>query len=243
MTTTTELLLVSGLDSAAISATAEARGNRNALLVKGRAVTRVASAAGVEMAGETLRDIKAFTRSIEDARQAVKAPVLTIGSKIDALARDLTTDLLAEADRIARLVGAYQSEQYRIAEEARRKAWDEEQRIKAEANAKIAEAEAHSRTQASFEKKAEKIEAQATQQIIDTRVAAAAAIPPKPAGFSTRRDPKYEVTDIVALYEACPFLVKMEPNHAALIAAIKGLTGEQTLPGVKHWFESKAVVR
>lgn len=241
-TTTAELLIVTGLD-AAVTATSAARDRRDALLAKARRGTSVANSASAEKAGEVLKEIKTFTRAIEDARKEVKEPVIEVGKRIDGLARELVADLDAEATRISRLVGAWQAEQNRIADQKRREAWEEEQRIRDEANRKIQEAREHSRTEASFEKKADKIDAQATQAIIDTRVAAAGTIAPKPAGLSTREEICFEVTDIQALYESAPFLVSLTPNTAAIKAAIKGLTGQQTLPGVRHWKEQKAIVR
>ena len=245
MTTTApaELLLVSGLDAAAISATDAARIARNLLLARAKSAPAVGNAASAENAGIILREIKAFTRQIEDARKEVKAPVLEIGAKIDGLARDLTVDLETEATRLSRSVGAWQAEENRKADELRRKAWAEEQRIKDEANAKIAEAREKSLTATSFEKKAAAIEDKATMKIIETRVAAAQAIPAKPAGLATREEICFEVTDALALYEAAPYLVTLTPNNAAIKGALKGLTGEQRLPGVRHWREQKAIVR
>jgi hypothetical protein len=49
--------------------------------------------------------------------------------------------------------------------------------------------------------------------------------------------------DIVALYEAAPYLVTLTPNNAALKSALKGLQKGQSLPGVKHWEEAAVTVR
>ena len=57
------------------------------------------------------------------------------------------------------------------------------------------------------------------------------------------RDGAFEILDIVALYEAAPYLVKMEPNVVALKAALRQLKPDQHLPGVKHWMEAKTHVR
>lgn len=243
MSTAIELLTVSGLDDAFISASKEARAERDTLLSVASGIVAITDAESAAHAANALKEMKTFTRAIEEARSSVKAPVLEIGKQIDGLAKQLTSKIDAESTRLSRIVGAWQAEQNRIAEEARRKAWEEEQRIKEEANRKIREAEESSRTQSSFEKKAEKIEAQATQAIVETRIAAANAAAPKPAGFSTREEICFEVTNITALYEAAPYLVTLTPNTAALKAALRGLTGGQTLPGVRHWKEQKTVVR
>jgi hypothetical protein len=65
----------------------------------------------------------------------------------------------------------------------------------------------------------------------------------KPAGIATRSEVKFEVTDIVALYEANAAFVLLSPNNAALKAALKQLPEGQTLPGVRHWREAAVTVR
>ncbi len=83
-----------------------------------------------------LRELKEFTKTIEAARSEVKAPVLDLGKRIDALAKELTQTLEGESDRLGRLIGSWQAEQNRIAEETRKRAEAEERRIWEEAKAK-----------------------------------------------------------------------------------------------------------
>jgi len=268
---TTELLTLSGLDSAELTATSAARARRDELLAAARRGTIVTTKEGAEKAGAILKDLKAFSRLIEDARKTVKERPLALCRDIDALATKLTKDIEFEASRISRLLGAWQAEQDRLAEEARRKAWEEEQRIrreaeekakaeaaraekeKAELEAKAARARSPEKA-AEWRKKAEQREEQSRtdsaahvaateQKIVETRVAAAAVAPEKPAGLATRQEICFKVTDITALYEAAPFLVTLQPNNAAIKAAIKGLAKGQTLPGVEFWTEAKAIVR
>ena len=59
--------------------------------------------------------------------------MLDLGKRIDALATDLTADIEAEARRIGRLIGAWNAEQERIADEARRRAEEEARRVREEA--------------------------------------------------------------------------------------------------------------
>lgn len=242
-TTDNDIIVVSGFAPAA-NATEAARAERDALLAMARSLPgAVRDKDDAERAGDMLRQIKAFTREIESSRAEVKGPVLELGKRIDALAKELTGDLESEAQRLSRVVGAWQVEQNRIAEEARRKAWEEEQRIKEEANRKIAEAQATAKSEAAFERKAERIEQKAVEAIIETRVAAAAVAAPKPNGLATREEVCFEVTDVVALHEAAPYLVNLTPNNAAIKAAVKALTPGQSLPGVRHWREAKTIVR
>jgi dTMP kinase len=266
-----QLITLSGIDHTALSATDAARVQRDSLLTLATGVGTVSSADQAARAAFVLKELKGFTREIESSRADVKAPVLEIGKKIDALAKDLTTKVDAEATRVSRVLGAWQAEQNRLAEEARRKAWEEEQRIREEAARKEREAaEREQARQAELERKAaaarteetaakyrqqaeaaalrahqeqERRDFVAEQAIVSTRVSAAALVPPKPAGVATREEIKFEVTDIIALYEAAAYLVSLEPNTAAIKAALKALTNGQHLPGVRHWKEALTVVR
>lgn len=271
MTTTAELLTISGVDEAAITATSDAIAMRDTLLARARKGTIVTSAQSAEKAGVILKDLKAFTRLIEDARKTVKEQPLKLCRDIDALAAKLVNELDGEASRISRLLGVWQAEQNRIAEKLRQEAWEKEQQIKRDAEEKarleadkarkekeeleLKASRARSAEKAEeYREKARQVDEQsqaaseahvaATEQaIVETRVAAAAVAAPKPAGLATRKEVKFEVTDIQALYDAAPFLVSLVPNNAAIKAAVKGLSAGQSLPGVRHWEEATAIVR
>lgn len=262
---------LAGLDSAQIAASNAARQKRDELLALVREAPVINSADTAASAAILLSDVKNFTRVIEAARVDVKGPVLDLGKRIDALARELTASLDNEALQISRQLGAYQAEENRKAEAARRAAWEEEQRIIREAQAKQREAEEKARAEAErlaakaarartdagrakaedeaiLAKQKADAEAQARADaartaVIETRVTAAAAIPPKPAGTSIREEVCFEVEDIVKLYELAPYLVTLTPNTAAIKNALKVLTPSQHLPGIRHWREQKAVVR
>ena len=266
-----EAITISGMGDTAITATNEARQERDRLLTWAKTISTVNSTGTATVAADALKSIKTLTRMIEDGRTSAKGPVIELGRKIDALAKELCTSLETEATRISRQLGVWQAEQNRIAEEARQAAWREEQRIRDEANRAAKEAadkaaaiqaelerkQAKARTDAKAEDYAREAVGKnllaeqeqerrdlATQQaIVETRVAAAAVAPPKLAGVATRTEIAFEITNIVALYEVAPYLVKMEPNVAALKAALKGLQPGQHLPGVKHWEEAKTHVR
>lgn len=291
-TTSTALTLL-GIDQATLSIADEAREERDRLLTRARKGKSITDGASAQRAAEVLKELKAFTRGIESARKDTKAPVLELSSRIDGLAKELTTDLEREAARIAGLVGEWQAEQNRIAEETRRKAWEEEQRIRREAEAKEraeqerlaaeqrardeearkvqAELEAkaaRARSEAGRAKalaeaeaarmKAEADDARAAEQariegmkrdeaealaIGQAHASAAVVMQAKPQGVAARREVEFEVVDIVTLYEACSPLVKLEPNTAAIKAALKQLPEGKTLPGVRHWWRTSAIVR
>lgn len=237
-----EYLTITGLEGTALASTQEARAKRNELLVLARKGNAIVSQASAEKAGEILREIKGFTRMVEDARKDVKAPVIDLGKKIDGLASELTTELEGEATRISRLLGAYQSEQNRLIEQARREAFEKERQIREEADRKMREAEEHSRTQESLEKKQDKIEAQTAKAIVAVRTEAAEAIQTKPTGITTRGNLVVTITDIQALYDAAPTLVILSPNLPAIKAVLKQNPGK-TLPGVSHYVDQVSIVR
>lgn len=240
-TTIPPVLTLSGLTTATVDISQEARDHRNALLALTADVTTVTTAEEARIAAEVLKNVKAFTRTIEETRKIVKEPVLAIGRKVDDVAKEMTVKLDAEATRISRALGDYQAEEQRKAAEARRKAAEEEQRIKDEAAQKLADAAQSSRSEAAYEKKAEKIETAAFNQIAEVKAGLTTAAPI--AGTSTRREVAFEVTDIEALYEAAPAFVILTVNTAALKAALKALPEGKSLPGVRHWYEVKAIVR
>ena len=238
-----EYLTISGVDHLAIASTDEARQRRDELLKLSARIEAVTTPEEALAATETMRELKRFTTQVEDAKKTIKGPVLDVGRRIDDTAKSLAAMVVGEYERIGRVLGVWQTEQRKREDEARRKAWEEEQRIKREAAEKLREAEAKSRTAASFEKKADKIEAKAMEQIAETRTAAALVKAQRPAGVSVRRVPQFEVTDIEALYEAAPTLVVMTPNKAAINAMLRTLPEGKTIPGIRHWFEEKASIR
>lgn len=286
-------LAVAGLSEISVSASAEALAERDRLLAMARRGKSVTDAASAQRATDVLKELKQFTRGMEAARKETKEPVLALSRDIDALAKQLTEDIDREASRISSLIGEWQAEQNRIAEEARRKAYEEEQRIRREAEAReqaererlaaeeakrleaqraeqqaLAEkaararsekrrAELEAQAQAAAERAAREAEEarkradaeglkrdeQTALRIGQAHASAAIVSAAKPEGIAARRNVEFEVTDIVALYEACAPLVKLEPNTAAIKAALKQLPEGKTLPGVRHWFTTAAIVR
>lgn len=238
----TQLITIRGADGVSLTATEAAFEKRDTLALACGTVTTVKNAVQAEQAAALLKEIKGFTRLIEDSRKEVKEPIIALGKQIDGLAKELTEFLDQNGARISKLLGSYTSEQARLAAEAQRRAWEEEERIRREAADKLAEAELHSRNQASLERKVDRIEAQTFNAIAETRAAAAAAVMAKPAGIATRKVVKFEVTDIHALYAARPELVKMEANTAVINAVLRS-NPRASIPGLRTWEEAAAIVR
>ena len=265
------IIEIDGIDTVIISSTAEARDNRDRLIGLASTVALVRDQTQAAVAANVLKEIKGMTRLIEAARTTVKAPVLEQGKKIDALAKELTFKLEAEATRIGMVLGTYQAEQERIAEQMRIRAWEEKQCIllaaqqaeeKAAAEARAVTAalalkESRARSEAKAAEYAAQAEANALmadaeaearlkrveQELLANHAQLLAKLAPKTEGIATRKEMKFEITDIVALYEAAPYLVTLTPNNAALKSALKGLQKGQSLPGVKHWEEAAVTVR
>lgn len=321
-----------------VGATAAAMQARDELLGRSRITLGVGSAEAAQSAVALMKEMTAFSRTIEATRETVKRPLLEAGRKIDAVAKSLVTDVDAEAKRLGGLLAGYQAAQKKIEEDNRRRAFEEQQRIireaeererkiredreaarralndarnaavhkidptvppaehladmteeqfsahlvavgearkareKAESAAAKAKtdtarlaAEERLREQRAAEEQRQREAAERAEQHRKDREAAEeeaemdrlnqdalaaakvaelpTAPPTKLTGIATGSDLKFEVEDITALYEAAPYLVKLEPNTAAIKAALKQLGKDQRLPGVRHWREAKTVIR
>jgi len=291
--TASTALVLKGLSSVELSASASAIQRRDELLARARKGTVIPNEESATRAADLLKELKAFTRSIEEMRKAVKGPVDDLAKRIQTLAASLTVDVKLEEDRIGELLANYQAEQNRIAAEARQKAWEEEERIRLEAEEKQRAEEERLRQEAAAEqarlqKEAEEAEARAAgfktkaardkalaeaaekrrlaeeteanakaeaerlalenqqktaEAIVSVHQSAASVAATKQEGIATRREPEFEVTDIVALYEAYPLMVKMSPENALIKSAIKKLKPGESLPGVRHWFRNASTVK
>ena len=262
-------LILKGLQPVEISTPDAARRKRDVLLASAQSCTIIDSPAVAERVNADLHALKEFSSMIEADRKSVKAPVLDIAGRIDELARDLTAKVNAEAARLGALLGTWQLEQDRLAADARRRAQEEEDRIKREADAQAAEAQraaderaqdllrqaGGARTQVQRDRlttQASVLQASAGQAVQEIAQAAQANVaslratavtPARVAGPAVRREMLFEVTDLAALYRAQPLLVTLSPNNAAIKAVLKNLPDGATLPGVHHWTEARASVR
>ena len=235
-------LTITGLQSAEIIIAAEARELRDKLLAEIRGITAVADAFDADVAADVMRRATQLSRGIEADRTTVKAPVLALGKKIDAIAKEIVAELDTEIGRVSRVLGAYQLAEKHKAEAAERLARDEARRIQAEAeaNARKAAQAADSDTEALAA--ASEIMDQAAAKIMETRKAIVSTVAPKAADTAVRVDVCFEVDDIVALYAARPELVNLEPNGTAIRAICKANPKLQ-LPGLRHWTEAKTNIR
>ena len=235
-------LTITGLQSAEISIAAEARELRDKLLVEIREVTSVSDAFDADVAADVLKRATQLSRGIEADRSTVKAPVLALGKKIDALANEITAELDGEIGRVSRVLGAYQLAEKQKAEAAERLARDEARRIQAEAEQNARKAAQAAPTDTEALAVASEIMDTAAAKIVETRKAIVSTVAPKAADTAVRVDVCFEVNDIVALYAARPELVNLEPNGTAIRAICKANPKLQ-LPGLRHWTEAKTNIR
>lgn len=238
----TTALTITGLQSAEIAIAAEARDLRDKLLVEIREVTAVSDAFDADVAADVLKRATQLARGIEADRTTVKAPILALGKKIDALAKEITAELNDEIGRVSRVLGSYQLAEKQKAEAAERLARDEARRIQAEAEQQAREAAKAADSETEALAAASEIMDTAAAKIVETRKAIVSTVAPKAADTAVRVDVCFEVTDIVALYAARPELVNLEPNGAAIRAICKANPKLQ-LPGLRHWTEAKTNIR
>jgi hypothetical protein len=236
------ILIAPSLGSAVVSAAESARVTRDELLHSAALVTTVADRIDADDALNVLKGLKDFGREIEAQRTAAKAPALEIGRKIDALAKDLASKVDAEASRISKVLGAFEAEERRKADEARYAAEAEARRLASEAQRKADEARRAAPSAESADRAADTIVEQAQQQIVAVQQSAVNAAVPKSEGTSVRQDVCFEVTDIKALYAENPALVVLEPNGTAIRAILRANPNLQ-IPGLRHWREAKLNVR
>ena len=231
----TESITLTGISGVTATSTDEVRQQRDELLLASRYIGAVVTHDDAYQAATTMTDIKALTRMVEASRNEVKAPVLKLGKEIDALAAELTAELTAEALRLGRLIGTYQTEDRRKVEAAQRAAWQAEQDV---LNAARAEHAAALKANAAPEV-VEAVEAKAFEAVAVIR--ATAPVAPTVAGTATRKVQHFEVTDASAAYKAQPAMFTLTPNTAAIKAILKSQPS-LVVPGLNHWTEAVANV-
>jgi hypothetical protein len=236
------LLITPSLGDVQITAAQDARDVRDALLIEASTVTTVVDRIDADSATSTLRALKAYQTAIESARTKVKGPVLDVGRKIDALAKELADKVTTEASRISRIIGAFETEERRKAEVLRIEAENRAADIARKAAEEAAKAARAAPTAEAADRAADAVREKAAEQIVAVKQQAAQAVATKQAGTSVREDVVFEVQDIKALYAAHPELVLLEPNGTAIRAILRNAPNLQ-LPGVRHWREAKLNVR
>lgn len=166
-------------------------------------ITKVETEQDQALAVNALQALKAITRGMEATRKAVKAPVLELGKKIDAVAAEFVCEVDREEMRISGHVNHFQREQLRLQREAQAKAeaeqreaqrlTDEAERLRKEAEQKPELAPAV----AAAEEKA--LDAQMAGELTGGAVAIV-----KPKGLVVKSRLNFQITDAIVFCQAYP---------------------------------------
>lgn len=125
-------LTVSGFTAPTVHLAQSALDAKATALADARGILTVTSDMDAVLAGDSLTTIKGLLKACETGRKAIKEPVLELGRKIDATAAEYAAELVAESDRLSRLVSAHVEKKRREAEEIERKRQAELRRIEEE---------------------------------------------------------------------------------------------------------------
>lgn len=207
---------------------------------------------------DALRGLRAITKAVESSRTTAKAPVLELGRRIDAAAKEFNASAEAEIARITAMLTAHETEQRRIDAEAERKRQEEARRRLAEEAARLAEIARQQQEAARAERAAvnesERAAAEtrrvAAEQAAATERAAAAErqanLPvvterPKVVGTVVREEWNFEVTDLKAFAETYPDLVEITVRRSAVLEKIR--LGCRQMAHARVFTETKVGVR
>lgn len=236
------LIITPNIGSAIVTSADAARLTRDELIKSAALVTTVTDRIDADDATGVLKSLKDFTREIEAQRTAAKAPALEIGRKIDAMAKELVASVDTEANRISRVLGAFEAEERRKAEDIRRVADAEIARLAHEATQQANAAARTASTPEAADRASDAVIEKAQERIVAVRQQQVNAVVPKTAGTQVREDVCFEVENAKALYAAHPELVVLEPNGTAIRAILRANPNLQ-IPGLRHWREAKLNVR
>lgn len=235
-------LIKSNVAQAAVSITPDAEQRKREILAELSKIVIVSNPQEQNLAVHQLRELRRYTNEIEATRKSVKAPVITLGKRIDELAETHVKELVAEESRINRLVLTFQqAEQKRIDEE---NALLEAERKAAEKKAQDALAEQQRLAESGKAKPKQEIKAEEKVQEALSNVAAVASKPPSTAasaaGLTAKKVVKYEITNATELYKVRPEFFELVPRASVIKAAI---TAQTKLPGLRVYEELDARIR
>lgn len=238
----TTALSLTGVQAATVTLLPGAENAKAAALQSAAAITEITTADDVQSVSVVLSEIKGLKKTMVDSHAAIKAPVLAISREIDGIKKEYLDGLEREEKRLSLLLGAHQENERRKAEAARKAAEAEERRIAQEAEERERQRialETQGRT-GTLLNDLDEIREDTANKVVAVRQQAVASADLAPAGTAVRKNWKFEVEDIHALYAANPELVNLTANKAAINAIIK--TGRK-LPGLRIWSESIASVK
>lgn len=200
-------LILAG-DGYQLTISAEAEQRKAELLAKAEAITTVTDNDESAKAQFQSRSLAAMRIEVEKSRKLVKEPVNRIGKMIDNAAADFLAEIVAEENRIKKLVGDHANEVLRI--KAEKEAAERAAFEAARAAREAAEDGGIAAILAAKKAAAEKL--QASNEVAATKVS---------SGVRFAWD--FEVDDINIVAKAEPLFVSMEIKRSAVLAWIREL--------------------
>lgn len=200
-------LILAG-DGYQLTISAEAEQRKTELLAKAEAITTVIDNDESAKAQFQSRSLAAMRIEVEKSRKLVKEPVNRIGKMIDNAAADFLAEIVAEENRIKKLVGDHANEVMRI--KAEKEAAERAAFEAARAAREAAEDGGIAAVIAAKKAAAEKL--QASNEVAATKVS---------SGVRFAWD--FEVDDINIVAKAEPLFVTMEIKRSAVLAWIREL--------------------
>lgn len=207
---------------------------RNALVERARSVSKISDSREADNAAGILKEINNMLKITEQTRKAVKEPVLSLGKRIDATAKEFVADLERAKAQLSTLIVNYNLE-------IERKRKEEEERIRREqeeAQRKLEEAQA-AKSDSSFE---DFIESGNKIDEAKAEVERTSALEPhfsgaKASGTTTYKVKSFEIEDELALLKSHPEL--FSPDPVKIRAYIKLLPDNAKVEGLKIIIETK----
>lgn len=212
------------MDNAEVVIQNDAYSLRNHALLDAGNIVAVDDVFDANAAATAQAALKHILTEIESSRKDVKAPILQIGRKIDAIAKEFLADVVTEEARIAKMLGAYQRIERDKKVAAQREAMAAENAIMIEQAQKAADS---GDVMQPIEQTALDKIAELRNQVADKHDAV--------AGVKVKTTTKFEVFDAAVLLHARPDL--FTPDDKKIRAALKHT---KTIPGINVWEETKA---
>ena len=203
---------------------------RDSLIERANAISTITDSREADNAGLVLKDITTMLKKTEEARTATKKPVIELGKKIDALAKEFSAPLLEAKEKCAAAIIVYNQEVERIRRE-------EEERIRKEqeeAQRKLQEAKAYAESSTdSFEAflSGHNAVSVAEKEVEKTSSLVPDQMPKKAYGTSTYTVKSFEVTNEQDLLKSHPEL--FSPDEKKIRAFIKLIPNNAIIPGLK----------
>lgn len=214
----------------AISFTPAAESLKSTALESAALIGKVTNADEQLSAVEAAKQITSTLKLAEDARKAVKEPILNYGRAIDDAANKFTTELKDEQMRINRLIGDFQQLEHAKIRAAQQAENDRLSALERERFKAAAQATSHDELDRINKEHGDKVEAAKVPLVMPTRV----------EGQIVREEWEVQVSDIWLLAKAHPACVKIEPR----LSEIKSLLNAGIkVAGVNATKKTTATVR